>query len=136
MNTTLNMLASPEVTLEEKAKLFNNFKRAFYNDTITYEELEAYTELLYGTTHREFGNLPAIAPVHVPSLCEEQGIDDDVGDVGDLYGRLYNLYKQGIVGDQELPHLFPITKQNAARITAYGQLLAANIGLAAVTEAL
>ena len=52
MNTTLNMLSRPEVKLDEKTALFSTFKRAYYNDEITYEQLETYIELLYGTRHR------------------------------------------------------------------------------------
>jgi hypothetical protein len=52
MNTTLNILRQPTTTLETKGSIFAQLKRQYYNDDITYEQLETYIELLYGTKHR------------------------------------------------------------------------------------
>jgi hypothetical protein len=136
MNTTLRTLNSPSATLEAKNRIFAQLRLQYYNDDITYEQLEAYNDLIFGTRTRTFGDLPAIAPIHVPSLCEEQGIEEDVGDVADLYSRLFNLYKRGIIGDQELPSLFPITTSAAARIKFHEAALAHDVAFAAVAEAL
>jgi len=103
---------------------------------ITYEQLEAYTEVIYGTSHREFGDLPANPPIKVPSILEDLRVEENVGDFAELYARLFNLYKRGIVGDRELPSLFPITTAAAARITFHEAGLAADVGFAPVAKAL
>src|SRR3954469_7244765 len=136
MNTTLNILRQPTTTLETKGSIFAQLKRQYYNDDITYEQLETYIELLYGTKHRKFGDLPAIEPIKVSSVLEDLGVEENVGDVADLYARLFNLYKRGIVGDRELPSLFPITTAAAARIKFHEAALAHDVAFAAVAEAL
>src|SRR5262245_8871284 len=105
MNTTLRTLNSPSATLESKNRIFDQLKRQYYNDELTYDQLEAYNDLIFGTRTRPFGDLPATAAIKVPSLLEDLGVEADVGDVADLYDRLFSLYKRGIVGDRELPSL-------------------------------
>ena len=136
MNTTLNILRSPTASLETRRTIFDQLKRQYYNDEITYEQLEAYNDLIFGTHTREFGDLPAIQPIKVPSVLEDLGVEADVGDVADLYARLFNLYKRGFVGDRELPSLFPITTAAAARIKYHEAALAHDVAFAAVAEAL
>jgi hypothetical protein len=135
MNTTLNILRSPTASLETRRTIFDQLKRSYYNDDITYEQLEAYTEVIYGTTHREFGDLPAIQPIKVPSVLEDLGVEANVGDVAELYARLFNFYKRGIIGDRELPSLFPITTAAATRIKFHETALAHDVAFAAVAEA-
>jgi hypothetical protein len=134
MNTTLNILRSPTTTLETKRSIFNQLTRQYYNDDITYEQLIAYIELLYGTKHREFGDRPTIQPIKVPSLLEDQDIPD-IADAADLYILASDLRKHGIIGYQEWQNLFPIRHDTAARIRAYKPTLAAFISSQAVEAA-
>jgi hypothetical protein len=119
MNTTLQILRSPTTTLETKRSIFDQLKRSYYNDDITYEQLEAYTELLYGTKHREFGDLPAIQPIKVPSLLEDLGVQPDLTDSSELYVHLFDLYLEGVIGYDIFKNLFPLRHDTAARIRAY-----------------
>jgi hypothetical protein len=119
MNTTLNILRSPTATLETKRSLFDQLKRHYYNDEITYEQLEVYIELLYNTRHRKFGDLPATAPIKVPSLLEDLGVEPDLADSADLYIQLFDLYIDGVIGYDIFKNLFPLRHDTAVRIRAY-----------------
>jgi hypothetical protein len=136
MNTTLQILQGPTFTHDERSSLFNGFKKAYYNDEITYEELEAYTELLYGTTHRAFGDRPAEAPIHVPAL-DEGFSKSEIEDFSELYITAFDLYLyRDHIDYDTFKNLFPIRKDTAARIRAYSASFAGAVGLNAVAAAL
>jgi hypothetical protein len=119
MNTTLNILRQPTTSLEIKSSIFAQLKRQYYNDDITYEQLEAYTELLYGTKHRVFGDLAANPPIKVPSLLEDLGVEPDLTDSADLYIQLIDLYIDGVIGYDIFKNFFPLRHDTAVRIRAY-----------------